>query len=125
MVAVAVAALVMATAISGYRLKQRRDHSLASARYHNLRELWLRQHEAHLRQVVQAAYHSIRMAADHPGKGEVQPDLTYQNAAARLLEEKALLASRRVEYHAAMARKHQRIARYPWLLVEPDPPEPE
>ncbi len=31
----------------------------------------------------------------------------------------------RADHHAAMARKYQRAARYPWLMVEPDPPEPE
>jgi hypothetical protein len=32
----------------------------------------------------------------------------------------ALLA----EYYAAIARRHERAARYPWLAVEPDPKEP-
>ena len=31
-----------------------------------------------------------------------------------------------VEYHARFGRgKYERAARYPWLPVEPDPPEPE
>lgn len=29
------------------------------------------------------------------------------------------------EYHAAMVRKYQYVARFPWLPVEPDPPEPK
>jgi hypothetical protein len=28
-------------------------------------------------------------------------------------------------WHMAMARKYRRATRYPWLPVEPDPPEPE
>jgi hypothetical protein len=28
-------------------------------------------------------------------------------------------------WHEAMARKYRHAARYPWLPVEPDPPEPE
>jgi hypothetical protein len=28
------------------------------------------------------------------------------------------------EYHARLRRKSERAARYPWLRVEPDPPEP-
>ena len=32
---------------------------------------------------------------------------------------------RRADYHAAMRRKYERAAMYPWLAVEPDPPEPE
>jgi hypothetical protein len=36
-----------------------------------------------------------------------------------------LAASRRkMEYHAAMARKYRCVAQHPWLAVEPDPPEP-
>jgi hypothetical protein len=29
-----------------------------------------------------------------------------------------------IPYHAAMARKYRHAARYPWLPVEPDPPNP-
>jgi hypothetical protein len=29
------------------------------------------------------------------------------------------------EYHDAMRIKYERAARYPWLPVEPDPPEPK
>ena len=29
------------------------------------------------------------------------------------------------DYHAAMKAKYERLARYPWLSVEPEPPEPE
>ena len=31
---------------------------------------------------------------------------------------------KRVETYAALARKYERAARYPWLPVDPDPPEP-
>ena len=31
----------------------------------------------------------------------------------------------RVNHHAALAHKYENAARYPWLSVEPDPPEPE
>jgi hypothetical protein len=31
----------------------------------------------------------------------------------------------RADYHASLARKYEHAARYPWLPVEPDPPEPE
>ena len=29
------------------------------------------------------------------------------------------------EYHTGLAAKYERAARYPWLLMEPDPPEPK
>jgi hypothetical protein len=28
-------------------------------------------------------------------------------------------------HHASLARKYERAARYPWLSLEPDPPEPK
>jgi hypothetical protein len=31
---------------------------------------------------------------------------------------------KKAQYHARMRQKWQRSARYPWLSVEPDPPEP-
>jgi hypothetical protein len=33
--------------------------------------------------------------------------------------------ARRIAYHESMMEKYARAARYPWLPVEPDPPEPE
>jgi hypothetical protein len=29
-----------------------------------------------------------------------------------------------VRYHSEMAEKYKRAARYPWMPVSPDPPEP-
>ena len=31
----------------------------------------------------------------------------------------------RADHHAAMAHKYEHAARYPWLWVKPDPPEPD
>jgi hypothetical protein len=31
----------------------------------------------------------------------------------------------RADHHTLLARKYERAACYPWLPVEPDPPEPE
>ena len=36
-----------------------------------------------------------------------------------------LAAPSLVDYHEDMARKYERAARYPWVPVEPDPPEPK
>ena len=37
----------------------------------------------------------------------------------------AALLDNRGEWHQAMVAKYRRVARFPWLPVEPDPPEPE
>ena len=39
------------------------------------------------------------------------------------LRQVALLHGK-LKYHVAMARKYRRVARFPWLPVEPDPPDP-
>jgi hypothetical protein len=36
----------------------------------------------------------------------------------------AELSAARAAYHTALVQKYERAARYPWLPVEPDPPEP-
>jgi hypothetical protein len=33
-------------------------------------------------------------------------------------------AAEKAAYDAVLARKYERAARYPWLPVEPDPPQP-
>jgi hypothetical protein len=45
-------------------------------------------------------------------------------SAARALERRQFLRPGIAEDYAAIARKYHRAARYPWLPVEPDPPEP-
>ena len=32
---------------------------------------------------------------------------------------------RRGDYHAALQAKYERVARYPWLPIDPDPPSPD
>ena len=97
MVAVAVVGLLMATALSGYRLKQRRDHYLSRAQLH-------KQNAAFLMQVCE----TNRIIRTHWSRDD------YLSALCRISG-----------YHAAMAAKYRHAARYPWLPVEPDPPEPK
>jgi len=53
------------------------------------------------------------------------PELTEEGRQAMgELQRQVALWHRQMEYHAAMARKYQYVARFPWLPVEPDPPEP-
>jgi len=40
-------------------------------------------------------------------------------------ENNAAKQHRIADFHAAMRAKYERLARYPWLPVAPDPPEPE
>jgi hypothetical protein len=74
-----------------------------------------------------------------PGFGQLEEEVRFREDQA--MRERAITASRRrlaaeyrrrdresrlrkIDYHAAMARKYRAAARHPWLPVEPDPPEP-
>ena len=46
-------------------------------------------------------------------------------AVRRLGREPSAVPRQRAIYHAALRRKYERAARYPWLPVPPDPPEPK
>jgi hypothetical protein len=95
MVAVGIVGLLMSTALSGYRLKQRRDDYLSRAQLHSA-EFFMRAHKTHL------------IIRTHRNRDDY-------------LDTQCLISG----YHAAMASKYRHAALYPWLPVEPDPPEPE
>jgi hypothetical protein len=38
---------------------------------------------------------------------------------------KSELSRNRVAYHARLRVKYERVARYPWLPIDPDPPSPD
>jgi hypothetical protein len=40
------------------------------------------------------------------------------------MQDRAVMNRKRYEYERALVIKYQRAAGYPWLPVEPDPPEP-
>jgi hypothetical protein len=63
-----------------------------------------------------------RRAAYHRAQLRIWPELPYINAQQYSEAFEALLRQR--GWHEAMADKYERAARYPWLCVEPDPPEP-
>jgi hypothetical protein len=103
MVAVAVIGLLVG---GGVRLKRRRDYFLSLARSH----------------------------------AQKMPSSTAEGKALRsrfgstsgMGGEETVLLSRdfdrmmnRADHHSALRRKYEHAARYPWLPVEPEPPEPE
>jgi hypothetical protein len=103
MVAVAVVGLLMGGAIGIVRLKRRSDdftvRSQNHARQASLYNLYTPGVDEHLRATVEPEMRSV-----------------LENRKAYLLGAFA--------YHDAMTGKYLRAARYPWLPVEPDLPEP-
>jgi hypothetical protein len=57
------------------------------------------------------------LADEHAVRKESEAERRYRDDAGHLRTKAA--------YHADLIRKYARAARYPWLTVEPDPPEPE
>jgi hypothetical protein len=53
---------------------------------------------------------------------EVSPIANYPSVGVR---READACAERIAYHSRMRRKYERAARFPWLPVEPDPPEPK
>jgi hypothetical protein len=63
---------------------------------------------------------------DEVGAMAQTPELAEEGRRAMAeLRRTAALWHRQREYHAAMVRKYRYVARFPWLPVEPDPPEPQ
>jgi hypothetical protein len=72
--------------------------------------------QAHLQQL--ADYHAETARQLRSSHGSIiRPDGAYVHV--------PLTPPRLADYHEDLARKYERAARYPWLPVEPDPPEPE
>ena len=110
MVAVAVVGLIMGGIVGHDRLKRRRGHLLNLARTHLLREVACH-NEANL-------YHAL----EENLRGEATYEDVYRRDYRKGRKENAI---QRTRYHRAMVGKYRRAARYPWLPVESDPPEPD
>jgi hypothetical protein len=73
---------------------------------------WARRDERFLKFAIEAMTHATLARAYETGRpfdSRVRAPVDPQKAA----------------YHAALVRKYEYAARYPWLPVLPDPPEPE
>jgi len=72
--------------------------------------------------LVQAAYENVARTLQTFGmEMEIEPEsgaIKAQRAADASVNQKT------AEYRAALKRKYERAARFPWLPVEPDPPAP-
>ena len=117
MVAVAVVGLLMG-GISSYRIRRRYSEFIGRVRHHELLEAAYKEQGRHVADFSRSSSVIMEDLKDDPGSGRLKAlrNSILQNAAS---------FSQRTEYHADMARKYRHAARYPWLPVEPDPPEPK
>ena len=115
MVAVLAAGLLVGGAVGGVRLKRRRDEFLARAEKHTIME-YRHKKLANL----------DRSRAMNMGAVESEPDLITPQAPLKAdLLRSAADHARLGAHYESLTRKYQHAARYPWLSVEPDPPEPD
>jgi hypothetical protein len=102
MVAVAAIGLMIG---SGVWLKQRRDYFLSLA-------------QSHQKEVASSTARGKALKSRFGStSGMSNEEIMHLYRADDLMMDRA-------DHHAAMARKYERAARYPWLPVAPDPPEP-
>ena len=80
-----------------------------------------------------AAYHAdVAMQGSRAGRFDDRRGVVLRNsgpgpfnAPSRPWQIIVILDPRQIDHHGKMARKYEQAARYPWLPVEPDSPEPE
>ena len=90
----------------GVLLKQRRDYFLSLA-------------QSHQKEVASSTARGTALKSRFGGT----PGMTAEEIL-RLHDDYERMMDR-ADHHASLARKYEEAARYPWLPVEPDPPEPE
>lgn len=131
MIAVAIAGVIMGVTrltANARRLRARAAGYAIRAATERETNWGMASDEAQLaRAVDRVKVHKTRMEA-----GSLDQDPSDQRAVLELMEESVARRRRRIARHhgrlayfLAMRAKYERAARYPWLSVEPDPPEPE
>jgi hypothetical protein len=123
MVAVAVVALATSGFV-GVRAVWQYFLAMDRARYHTGMEdtlRWLDQSGRDQLEASALADDVIKPWLRAMGDAELLERLRVTHHALRL---QVALNHRQMEYHVAMARKYRYVARFPWLPVEPDLPEP-
>jgi hypothetical protein len=126
MVAVAVAGLLMGGIVGGFRLKRRHARFVSRLQFHAKWEQSWRREEIPVREALRRRDQLMRLVEERRHLGyNSRPDVEKLRSMVEPQRQNAIRLSRMIAYHAAMARKYEDAARYAWLPVEPDPPEPE
>ena len=122
MIAVAVVVSLMGAA----QLKRRHDYFSARLRTHAEMNEFLHHAEACLREAARLEDGSLRPPRGHESLGDaVMIEFSKMDTPRMVRDQNPVDWSSMVDYHAAMVRKYRCAAGSPWLLLEPDPAEPE
>jgi hypothetical protein len=127
MVLVAAVALALGATVWGFEMRRLASSDALRARMHMQLETMHRGDEA---KVLKATQEIEQLQKESDQEGPLLDEDTYASSAfvndgMRRLSEVAARSRRLADHHAALKRKYERAARYPWLTIEPDPPEPE
>jgi hypothetical protein len=117
MLSVALAGLAMGGSGWGYRMWWLSGVHARTALFH---KSWVGRYRTREAVILQAIGKIEKVVAEHSA---AEPVLVAPPHIARHREDAADYA-RKAHYRAALVRKYERAARFPWLPVEPDPPEP-
>jgi hypothetical protein len=123
---------VAAVGMGGWELKKVSDAHARRAMRHAEREAIAREGqryvEGQIRERQEREAENRKLSAQVSPEAMRAMELVNAKYRSRFEEvESSALAGfrRRADYHAALSRKYQRLARYPWLPVAPDLPEPK
>ena len=117
MLLIAIAGLAMGGGIWGYRMWRLSDEYEVQARRHRTLALVY----GHPEQVVPGSVAAAMGTSDDLRRQDLKKRVERLGAESR---EEAEQYAKKADYYWAVVRKYERAARYPWLPVEPDPPEP-
>jgi hypothetical protein len=123
MIAVAIVGLLMGGLVGVCRLAKQRELMLLHYRHHMRMLDWCRVQEGAVCDSSRI-YDGITEILE--GKAGLDRQLGLMSSRPLIDADRPALARLRriTAHHAALARKYEHAARYPWLSVEPDPPEP-
>ncbi len=121
-----IAVAVVGSLMGAGQLKRRHDYFSARHRTQAQMNEFLRNAEAFLREAARLEDGSLRPPRGHESLRDPVMIEFYKMDTLRMVRDRNPVGwASMVDYHAEMVRKYGRAASYPWLLVEPDPPEPD
>jgi hypothetical protein len=135
MVAVAILGLAMGVVIQAYRWRERSRYYDGRATLLELDARWERSQADWSGKQAERTWESLKRYQTDPAYRQKVERMTFAFGPGGYIarrdgflarEEQATARSRRrADYYATLVAKYRRAARYPWLAVTPDPPEPE
>jgi hypothetical protein len=124
MFAIAVVAIAISGVLWGRKMRRLSGEFARAATANKQLESQCREFEGHWRSMLGPFEELARSKPDIP-PGSVAEFQKNQQQMLDIVRKNAVRWAQVADHHAALKRKYERAARYPWLSVDPDPPRPE